>query len=453
MSIGIEELRAEVGGSVVAPGDFGYDRARVVFNGMIQRRPAAVVRCAGVEDVRAVVRAAAATGDGLAVRGGGHSVPGYGTADDVLVADLGDLSGVRVDMQARTAVVGGGATWRAVMDATEPHGLATTGGLISTTGVGGLTLGGGIGFLSRRFGLACDNLVSAEVVLADGSVVTASESSEPELFWAIRGGGGNFGVVTSFTFRLHEVPQVVGGPMFFPLDDAEAVLARFAEFIRSAPREYGGFPALGFAPPAPFVPADRVGEPMLAFVSCWTGDPDEGLARIGTFREVAEPVAEHVGPVSYAFLNSANDVLAPPGLRQYWRTAYLDEIGDAVAAACQRFGPSLPSAEATVHVYPFDGAVHDVPPEATAFGARDAAYVVLVAGIWEDPDDDERGIEWVRGFHEAIAGDARPGGYGNFSMGDGASPGGGGADSERLRAAKRLYDPGNVFRFNRNIAP
>ncbi|GLI26979.1 oxidoreductase [Agromyces rhizosphaerae] len=451
MSVQLDDLRAGVDGRVVAPGDDGYDDARAVYNGMIDRRPAAVVRCASVDDVRAVVRAAAASGDGLVVRGGAHNVAGFGTADGVLVADLGDLHDVRVDVDARTAVVGGGARWRHVMDATEPHGLATTGGLISTTGVGGLTLGGGIGFLSRRFGLACDNVVSAEVVLADGSVVTASETSEPELYWAIRGGGGSFGVVTSFTFQLHEVPSVVGGPIFFSLDDAPAVLDRFAEFIRTAPREYGGFPALDVAGPAPFMPPDRVGEPMFAVISCWTGDPDEGLARIGTFRDVAEPVAEHVGPVSYAFLNSANDASAPAGNRQYWRPLYLDDIGPSVGEAVRRFGPLVPGPSSVLHLYPFDGAVQDVPADATAFGERDAGYLGIVAGSWADPADDERAMAWVREFHGAIADEARPGRYSNFSMGDGGGSEHAGLDVARLRAAKHRYDPDNVFRFNRNV--
>lgn len=269
-------LEHSVRGQVVRPGDADYEHARRVYNQMIDARPAAVVRCTGVADVAAVVRYAGESGTTLAVRGGGHSVPGFGTADDAVVADLGLLHDVVVDPQARTARAGGGATWGQFNEATAEHALATTGGIISTTGVAGLTLGGGIGYLSRGYGLSCDNLLSAQVVTADGSVVTASDAEHPDLFWALRGGGGNFGVVTELTFRLHPVGDIFGGPMFFELADAPALLAHFRDFIADAPRKYGGFPAFQIAPPLPFVPADCVGRPFIALVSCWTGSVAEG---------------------------------------------------------------------------------------------------------------------------------------------------------------------------------
>jgi len=299
---------------------------------MIDRRPAAVVQCADEADVAAVVRHAAETGTELAVRGGGHSVPGFGTADGALVADLSGLSSVTVDPSGRTARAGGGATWAGFNDATGAHGLATTGGIISTTGVGGLTLGGGIGYLSRGYGLSCDNLLSAQVVTADGHTVTASETEHPDLFWALRGGGGNFGVVTEFTFRLHPVAEIYGGPMFFELSDGPALLAYFNEFIKTAPREYGGFPAFQIAPPLPLVPEDRVGEPFVALVSCWTGSTHDGEKILQGFRDVAKPVAEHVGPMPYPALNSAFDALVPPGLQHYWKAAF---VGDLSAEAIQ----------------------------------------------------------------------------------------------------------------------
>ena len=313
-----EALQARVSGPVITPGNPDYDEARKVYNYMIDRRPAAIVKCTSATDVAAVVRQAAETGLELAVRGGAHSVPGFGTADGALVADLSGLDTVTVDAANRTARAGGGVTWGAFNEATGAHGLATTGGIISTTGVGGLTLGGGIGYLTRGYGLSCDNLISAQVVTADGQIVTASENEHADLFWALRGGGGNFGVVTEFTFRLHPVSDIYGGPMFFELSDGPALFAYFNEFIKTAPREFGGFPAFQIAPPLPFIPEDRVGEPFIALVSCFTGSPEEGEKILQGFRDVATPVAEHVGTMPYAALNSAFDALVPKGLQHYW---------------------------------------------------------------------------------------------------------------------------------------
>src|SRR3954470_19972664 len=271
----LELLAGQVTGQLVRPGDADYEDARRVQNGMIDARPAAVVRCTDTSDVVAVVRFAADPGTPLAVRGGGHSVPGFGTADDAIVADLSGMQAVEVDDEARTATAGGGTTWGRFNDVTAAHGLATTGGIISTTGIGGLTLGGGIGYLGRDHGLSCDNLLAAEVVTADGSVHTASEQENPDLFWALRGGGGNFGVVTRFTYRLHPVTTVLGGPIFFELADAPALLAYSQEFIRPARREFGGSAPSQIPPPLPFVPADRVGEPLALLVFCWTGAAQE----------------------------------------------------------------------------------------------------------------------------------------------------------------------------------
>ncbi len=346
----VHDLTSRLRGSVITRDDGDYEQARRVYNQMIDARPEAIVRCTSAEDAAAVVAYARETGTELAVRGGAHSVPGFGTADDAVVADLSGMRSVSVDPEARTATAGGGATWGDCNEATQPYGLATTGGIISTTGVGGLTLGGGIGYLARGYGLSCDNLLSAQVVTADGRLVTASEQEHPDLFWALRGGGGNFGVVTEFTFRLHAVGDIYGGPMFFELSDAPAVLAWFRDFIADAPREYGGFPAFQIAPPLPFVPEDRVGEPFVAVVSCWTGSVPDGERVLQRLREVAAPVAEHVGVMPYAALNSAFDALVPPGLQHYWKASFVTELTDAAIAAHAEHGPRVPVVNSTVHL-------------------------------------------------------------------------------------------------------
>jgi FAD/FMN-containing dehydrogenase len=455
MTQALGALADRVTGPMIRPGDEGYEEARHVYNAMIDARPAAVVRCASVEDVVAVVRSAAESGTDLAVRGGGHSVPGFGTAEGALVADLSGLQQVEVDDARRTATTGGGTTWGRFNDVTAAHGLATTGGVISTTGVGGLTLGGGIGYLCRAYGLSCDNLMSAQVVLADGSVVTASEDEYADLFWALRGGGGNFGVVTEFTFRVHPVTDILGGPMFFELADGPAVLAYFRDFIKQAPREYGGFPAFQIAPPLPFVPEDRVGEPFVAVVSCWTGAAKEGQRLIDGFREVARPVAEAVGTMPYAALNSAFDPLVPPGLQHYWKAAYLSDLPDEAIAVHMEHGPRVPVVNSTVHIYPINGAVHDVPSDATAFGHRDANFAAVIAGMWPDPADNERNIRWVRDYYEAIAPYSQAGGYVNFAAADDQNKVADnyGANFARLAEIKQRYDPGNLFHLNQNIAP
>ncbi|MDP9435437.1 MAG: FAD-binding oxidoreductase [Actinomycetota bacterium] len=448
-------LEQRVRGQVVRPGHDDYEQARRVYNHMIDAWPSAVVRCAGVDDVVAVVRYAAESGTPLAVRGGGHSVPGFGTADDAVVADLGGLADVIVNPIARTASAGGGATWGAFNEATAPHGLATTGGIISTTGIAGLTLGGGIGYLCRGYGLSCDNLLSARVVTADGSVVTASEQEHPDLFWALRGGGGNFGVVTDLTYRLHPVGDIYGGPMFFELSDAAALLAYFRDFIQDAPREYGGFPAFQIAPPLPFVPEDRVGDTFVALVSCWTGSVPEGERLIQGFREVTAPVAQHVGVMPYAALNSAFDPLVPPGLQHYWKAAFVTELTDDAIRAHVEHGARVPTVNSTVHLYPINGACHDLAADATAFGHRDATFAPVIAGMWPDPADNEANTAWVKDYYAAVAPHSQAGGYVNFASPDdqGRVAENYGAGYTRLREVKRRYDPDNLFRLNQNIAP
>jgi FAD/FMN-containing dehydrogenase len=454
-AIKLDQLRGQVVGDVVAPGDGTYDEARKVYNAMIDRRPAVVVRCSNARDVVAAVNFARENGLDLAVRGGSHSVPGFGTCDSGVVIDLSGMRSVTVDATSRTARAEGGATWGDFNDATHAHGLATTGGIISTTGVGGLTLGGGIGYLSRAFGLSCDNLVSAEVVTADGRSVVANDDENADLFWALRGGGGNFGVVTSFEFRLHPVETIYGGPMFFEVDDAATVLRFYREFIADAPEEFGGFPAWQIAPPLPFIPEERHGDTFLAFVACWAGPLDQGEAMLKPLHDVAPVVAEHIGEMPYPALNSAFDALVPPGLQHYWKANFVAELNDAVVDAHLEHGPRVPVVNSTVHIYPINGACHRVASDATAFAYRDANFANVIAGMWPDPSQNEANIRWVRDYYAATAPLSEEGGYINFMAGD---------DQDRIRAnyrgnydrlvqVKRAYDPDNLFHLNQNIRP
>ncbi len=454
-TLSLDALRSTMANRVITDADADYEQARHVYNAMIEARPAAVIRCSTAAEVASVVGFARGTGQDLAVRGGGHSVPGFGTADGAIVADLSGMRSVQVDPDSRTARVGGGATWGEVNEATGAYGLATTGGVISTTGVGGLTLGGGIGYLCRGYGLSCDNLLSAEVVTADGAVVTASPTSHPDLFWALRGGGGNFGVVTEFTFQLHGVGDIYGGPMLFELADGEAILRYFREFIADAPREFGGFPGFQIAPPLPFIPENRVGEPFLLFVSCWTGSPERGEQILAGFRDVAAPMAEHVGTMPYAALNSAFDALVPAGLQHYWKAAFSDRLTDEAIDAHLEHGPRVPAVNSTAHLYPINGACHDVAPEETAFGHRDASLATVIAGMWPDPADNSANTAWVKEYYAALAPHSSPGGYVNFASADDQPKVADnyGSNYDRLRAVKREYDPDNLFHLNQNIVP
>ncbi|MEV8098796.1 FAD-binding oxidoreductase [Kitasatospora sp. NPDC085879] len=451
----IEELASTVHGSVVGPGDEEYDEARRVYNAMIDRRPAVVVRCANAGDVMAAVDHARSSGMPLAIRGGSHSVPGYGTCDGGVVADLTGMRGVRVDPVRRTARVDGGATLGDLNAAAYVFGLAVTGGIVSTTGVGGLTLGGGFGYLARKLGLTCDNLLSADVVTADGRLRVVNEKEEPDLFWALRGGSGNFGVVTSFEFALSPVKDIFGGPMLFELEHAEAILKRYREYIEEAPEELGIFPGFQIAPPLPFIPEDRHGDTFAIVVACWAGPMEEAEAAIRPLREIAPRVAEMVGPMPYPALNSAFDPLVPPGLQHYWKGVFSTELTDDAIAAHLEHGPKVPSMNSTMHIYSINGACHRVPPEATAFAHREATFATVIAGMWPDPAENEANTAWVRDYYAAVAPHSEAGGYVNFMADDDqhrAADNYGGSYA-RLVEVKRAYDPGNLFRVNHNIKP
>jgi FAD/FMN-containing dehydrogenase len=451
----MDSLQEEVRGEVLVDGDVGYEEARLVYNGMIDKRPAVVIGAVDDADVIAGVRYAAENGFDLSIRGGGHSVPGFGTNDDGVVIDLGRMKGIRVEPETRTARTQGGTTWGDLDHATHAFGLAAPGGIVSTTGVAGLTMGGGIGYLSRGHGLSIDNLISADVVTADGRLVHANEEENSDLFWAIRGGGGNFGVLTNLEYRLHPVEMIYGGPMFFEVEAARDVLSLYREFIADAPEQFGGFFGWQMAPPLPFIPGDRHGDTFCMIVSCWTGPMDEAEGVLKPFRDVAPVVAEHVGPAPFPAMNSAFDALLPAGLQHYWKANYAVEITDEAIDVHLEYGPLVPTMQSTVHLYPINGACHRVESDATAFGHRDASFAPVIAGMWEKPEDNEANTAWVRDYAAALAPHSEDGGYINFMAADdqGRAAANYGANYDRLVEVKTKYDPGNLFHMNQNIVP
>ncbi|MEW6751830.1 MAG: FAD-binding oxidoreductase [Candidatus Latescibacterota bacterium] len=451
----ISGLREQVRGQVITPDDPGYDEARAVWNGMFDKRPKVAVRPEQVADVIATVRFARETGVDLSVRGGGHSAPGFGTNDGGVVIDFSRMKHVRVDPSARRAFTGPGATWGDFNHATHAFGLATPGGIISTTGIAGLTLGGGIGYLTRGCGLTCDNLLSADVVTAEGEFLKASKDENEDLFWALRGGGGNFGVVTSFEYRLHKVEQVVAGPLFYELEHAGDLLRFFREHIKDAPRELGGFPAFQVAPPLPFIPEKRHGDTFCIAVVHWSGPAGQADRALKPFRDLAPIVAEHVGPLPYPALNAAFDALYPHGIRSYWKGLFVTELTDEAIAAHLQHGPRVPGVSATMHLYPINGACHEVGADETAFAYRNATFAQVIVAAGPDPAQDDARRKWVRDYHEATAPTAEAGGYINFMSADDQARI---ADNYagnygRLVEVKRKYDPENLFHMNQNISP
>jgi FAD/FMN-containing dehydrogenase len=455
--VDVATLGEQLRGQVVTAGDAMYEDARKVYNAMHDRRPEAVVEAVDETDVIAAVRFARDNDLELAVRGGGHSVPGYGTTDGGLVIDLGRIRHALVDPEDQTVRIGGGSLLGDMDHATYTYGLATPAGFNSTTGVGGLTLGGGIGaYLSRKYGLTCDNLISANVVTANGERVTASADRNEDLFWALRGGGGNFGVVTSFQFRLHSITSFFGGPIFFELDAAPDVMRTFRDYTVDAPRELGGFVGFHIAPPLPFIPEDRHGDRLFAAVVSWCGPQDQAEQALRPLRDAGPVVAEHVGPIPYPALQSAFDPLLPPGLQHYWKSDFVAELTDDAIEVHMENGPKVPSVHTAVHLYLVNGAVHDMEVDATAFPVRDAHFSLNIAGIWPDPADNDANISWVRDYYQAIhPHNGYEGGYTNFMADDDEqrAEDNYGANYRRLSEVKTRWDPDNVFHLNQNIPP
>jgi FAD/FMN-containing dehydrogenase len=449
------ELRGKLRGELIVRGDANYDEARKLYNGMIDKRPDLIARCRDAADVMACVNYARDHGVLLAVRGGGHSGPGLGCCDGGLVADLSRMRGVRVNPEAKTAQVEGGSVWGDVDHATHPFGQAVPCGFISTTGVGGLTLGGGIGYLSRSCGLTIDNLLSVDMVLADGSFVTADEEQNADLFWAVRGGGGNFGVVTSFTFHTHPVHTVTAGPIFWPVEDAPEVMRRYEEFITDAPEEINGFFAFLTVPPVPLFPAELHMRNVCGVVWCSRADQAGTDRLLGPLETWPKPLLRGIQPMPFPVLQSLFDGLYPPGLQWYWKADFVDHLTDEAIAVHMKHGPNLPSMFSTMHLYAINGAVHRKKKDETAFSYRDSKFAEVIVGVDPDPAARDKITAWARSYWEAVHPHCAPGAYVNFLMEEGAGriEATYGENYARLRRVKARYDPGNLFRVNQNIEP
>jgi len=452
-----DQLVQSLRGELILPDHPEYDAARRVYNGMIDRHPAAIARCRDAADVRACVEFARDRSIELAIRGGAHNAAGLGVWDDALVIDLSAMRSVTLSPIDCTVRVDPGCTWADVDHATVAFGLAVPAGFVGSTGVSGLTLGGGVsGYLGRRYGLTVDNLVSADVVLADGSFVTASESSHPELFWALRGGGGNFGVVTSFTFRSHPVGEngiVYAGPVLYDIDDTAEVMRWYREFEPAQPEDLSGWIGLITIPPAPPFPESLWGRKSCAIVWCYSGPHDRADETLEPVRSFGSPLVVGIQAMPYSMLTTAFDALYPAGLEWYWRADFFNQITDEAIEIHRAFGARLPTGHSTMHLYPIDGAAARVPSSATAFAYRDGGWAGVIVGVDPDPANREAITSWTKDYFEALHPTSAGGGYVNFLMEEG---------QDRVKASyrdnyarlvqvKRRYDPHNLFHVNQNI--
>jgi FAD/FMN-containing dehydrogenase len=453
----LEEFEDGLAGELVKPGDPGYEEARAIWNGAHDARPAVIARCVTADDVRHAIALARSEGLDVAVRGGSHSIPGFSTCDGGIVIDLSPMKGIEVDAEARTVTAEGGVVWNEFDAATQEHGLATTGGLVSTTGVAGFTLGGGVGWLMRKYGLACDNLRSARMVTADGRQVTASAEENPDLFWGLRGGGGNFGVVTSFEFDLHPVgPTVTAGPVFYPGDRAEEILRFYREFVRDLPDELTTLANLLTAPPAPFLPEEWHGKKLVGLIGCHAGDPDEGAKAMQPLRDLGDPVADLVGPMPYAQMQGLIDALYPRGTNTYMKAGYMRELDDAAIETLTRNHQEATSPASEIHVHHFGGAVARVEDDETAYGERQAPFVLNILAITHEPGPLDEHIDWAQRLYTDIEPSLTGGAYINFLSAEGeerVQAAYGAEKFARLRELKGRYDPTNLFHLNQNIPP
>jgi FAD/FMN-containing dehydrogenase len=451
----IATFKASLRGELIQPSDTGYDEARKVYNAMINRHPALIARCADVADVITAVQFARENKMLLSIRGGGHNAGGLGVCDNGLVIDLSRLKGIRVDPAERTVRVEGGCTWGDVDHATHAFGLAAPTGIISTTGVGGLTLGGGLGHLTRKCGLTIDNLIAADVVLADGRFVTVSAEKNQDLFWAIRGGGGNFGVVTSFLFKLYPVHTDYAGPMLYEMSQAPKVMAWYREFIRKAPEDLTGFFAFLIVPPGPPFPEPLHNKTMCGIVWCYSGPMEKAETIFKPIRSFSPPACDLVGPLPHTAVQSMFDGLYPTGHQWYWKADFVNELSDEAIALHVKHGSKIPTMQSGMHLYPINGAAHRVGKNDTPWSYRDATWAQVIVGVDPDPANKDRISAWAKEYWDAVHPYSAGGAYVNFMMDEGedrvkASYKG---NYERLVTIKNKYDPTNLFRVNQNIKP
>ncbi|MFV1979654.1 MAG: FAD-binding oxidoreductase [Rhodothermia bacterium] len=452
----VQNLSNRVSGRVILPSAPDYDEVRSIWNAMIDRRPAVIVECAGADDVVHALSFARDRGLEISVRGVGHNIAGNSLCDDGLMIDLSAMKDVRVDTDARRAFVDPGATLGDLDKATQAHGLATPVGINSTTGISGLTLGGGFGWLTRKHGLTIDNLVSAEVVTVEGEKLRASAGENEDLFWAIRGGGGNFGIVTEWEFELHPVgPEITAGLIVYPLSEAGQVLAQYREFAKTAPPELNAWVVLRQAPPLPFLPEDVHGKEVIVLAVFYAGDAADGERLLAPLKSYGNPYGVHVGPVPYAAWQQAFDPLLEPGSRNYWKSHNFTELSDGALDVMVEYAGKLPSSQCEIFIALIEGVANGVAPDATAYRHRDAKFVLNVHGRWEDAAEDESVIAWARDFFDASRPFASEGGYVNFMTEEegGRVESAYGANYDRLVEIKRKFDPENVLHRNQNIKP
>jgi len=451
----IAALKSELRGELIEANDTRYDAARKVYNAMIDRKPRLIAHCADVADVIAAVKFARENKLPLSIRGGGHNAAGLGICDDGLVIDLSPIKYVRVDPKKRTVLVGGGALWGDVDHATHAFGLAVPAGIISTTGVAGLTLGGGIGHLTRQCGLTIDNLLAVDVVLADGRFVTASANENSDLFWAVRGGGGNFGVVTSFLFKAHPIHTNYAGPMLWPMEDAPEILRWYRDFIVKAPNSLNGFFAFLTVPPGPPFPEHLHNKKMCGIVWCYTGPLDKAERVFKPIRKFKPPALDLVGPIPHPALQSMFDALYPPGLQWYWKADFVRKLSDEAIALHVEHGALLPTMHSTMHLYPIDGKARSIRNGATPWSYRDANWAGVIVGVDPSPANKERITDWAKDYWTAVHPHSAGGAYINFMMDEGTDRVRAtyGKSYDRLAKIKKRYDPANLFRVNQNIAP
>ncbi len=451
----ITAFRGQFRGEVIEPTHARYDEARKVYNGMIDRKPRLIAQCADPADVMTAVRMARQNGLKVSIRGGGHNAAGLGVCDDGMVIDLAPFRYVHVDPAARTVRVGGGCRWSDVDHATHAFGLAVPSGVVGSTGVGGLTLGGGMGHLTRKYGLTIDYLLSADVVLADGSFVVASADENADLFWALRGGGGNFGVVTSFLFQAHPVHTVCAGPMLWELDQASDILKWYRDFIVQAPEEINGFFAYLTVPPVPPFPEALHLKKMCGIVWCYPGTMEQANAILNPVRTYRPPSFEYFVPMPFPMLQGMFDGLYPAGFQWYWKADFFKELSDPAIAKHLEHGPELPTMFSTMHLYPVNGAAHRVGASETPFSFRDAVWSEVIVGVDPDPANRQAITDWAKAYYDALHPFGAGGAYVNFMMEEGEDRirATYGDNYERLAAVKAKYDPENFFRVNQNIQP